>query len=100
MKDVLFVCTISEVTTDAKGFSEKKSADHDLDEGSILCLTFLCMYTDREAVRGAMLLKQEGMHILLGFCSSEGRPELWNACDVQFLVCIRVPGCLEHSLII
>lgn len=73
--DVLFVCNISEVTTDAKRFSEKNSADHNLEEGSILCLTFLCMYMDREAVRDAVLLKQEGMHILLGFCCSEGRPE-------------------------
>lgn len=78
MKDVLFVCSVLEATTDDKRFariSEKVSADYNLDEGSILCLTFLCMQMGREAVRDATLLEQEGMHILLGFCSSEGRPE-------------------------
>lgn len=58
MKDGLFVCNISEVTTDAKRFSKKNSADHNLDEGNILCLIFLCMHMDREAVRDVMLLKQ------------------------------------------
>lgn len=52
--------------------SGKSSADRNLDEGSILCLTVMCM--NREATRDGMLLNQEGAHILQRFCSSADKP--------------------------
>lgn len=59
---------------DLKRISGKSSGDHNLDEGSILCLTVLCMCMDREATRDGMLLNQEGAHILQRFCSSAYKP--------------------------
>lgn len=89
------------MTVDAKRFeriSGKRSADHNLDEGSILCLTV--MYMDREATRDGMLLNQKGAHICRGFVPVQTNQGSWNACDVQVLVCVRASGCLERSLII